>query len=316
MRRAVPALAVMLAAVASPGPGQPVRVEALLHDEGRASRLRNPDDLRVLVDDKPHAFEVGEAGPLAVAAVVDLSASVRGPLLAAVTSGLGRFFSGLAGTDRCALITFRRSVELHAGWEDSCSDAAAAVTELRSGGPSALNNALVLALGMLAEAPGRAVLVVFTDGVDGASWTRDLWPMVGIAGTSPMVLSVTAPAALARGGRVGGVYGTVNAEDFARRIEFQGRHVHSGDVDLRGLRNVDPFWVLEELGRRSGGGRNRTSGEPSDVEAALAGLGEEIGLRTPLVLEPDSGLEPGLHRIEVRSPEGEVRHRTAFVLSR
>ncbi len=313
MRRV--ALALLFAAVGAPGFGQEtVRVEALLHEDGRSSRLRNPAGLQLLVGEAPHAFEVAPGDePLAVAVVVDLSASVQGPLLAAVTSGVGSFLSGLAETDRCALLTFRRSVELLAGWEDSCADAAAAALELRGGGPSALNNALMLALGLLADAPGRPVLAVFTDGVDGASWTRDLWPMVGIAGAAPLTLSVTAPATLSRGGRVAGVYGTVSAEDFAQRIEFQGRHVHSGDVDLRGLRNVDPFWALEELARRSGGGLIRTSGEPGDVEAALAGLADEIALRTSLLFQPPPGLPPGIHPIQVQSPEGDVRHRTAFV---
>ncbi len=303
----------LLALVAVPAAAQPVRVEALLHEEGEFSRFANPAAVEVLVDDAAHSFEVEEPGPLAVAAVVDLSASVRGPMLEAVQSGLGSFFSGLGDADRCAVVSFRRSVELHAGWEDSCAHAAAAVAELKSGGPSALNNAIMLAMGLLAEAPGRPVLAIFTDGVDGASWSRDLWPMVAIAGASPMVLSVTAPAILARGGRVGGLYGAVSAEDFAQQIEFEGRNLRSGSVDLKGLRNVDPYWVLEELARRSGGVLVRTSGEPSDIRDALAGLSGEIGMRTPLVLTPDPALGAGFHEIAVRSPEGEVRHRTGFV---
>jgi len=140
--------------------------------------------------------------------------------------------------------------------------------------------------------------------------------MVGLAGVSPLVFSVTAPAVLSRGGRVGGVYGSVDAEDFSRQIQYEGRHVTSGDVEVRGLRNVDPFWVLDELGRRTGGALVRTGGEPSEVEEALAGLGEEIGFRTSLRFLPDPALEPGIHEIAVESLEGEVRHRTAFALPR
>ncbi len=293
---------------------QEVRVEVLLHDDGQPVRLRDPSALELIVDGRPQDFEIAEAEPLSVAAVVDLSSSVNPSLLAAVTAGLESFFSGLGETDRCAVIPFQRTVELHGGWEQACSEAVAALAGLRSGGPSALNGALTLALGLLAEAPGRPVLLLFTDGVDGASWARDLWPMVGLAGVSPLVFSVTAPAVLSRGGRMGGVYGSVNAEDFARQIRFEGRHVTSGDVVVRGLRNVDPFWVLEEMGRRTGGALVRTGGEPSEVEEALAGLSGEIAFRTSLRFLPEPALGPGTHEIVVESPEGEVRHRAAFVL--
>ena len=227
------------------------------------------DLLRRRRDDLPRPVWTG-AEPLSVVVVFDLSSSVVGDRLRGAIAGVQTLFSSLDGEDRCALLGFTRSVELHAGWDGTCADAAAAAAELRSGGPAAFNNALTLAFGLLADRPGRPVLVVFTDGVDGASWARDSWPLFAAAGVPPTVLAVTAPPNLTRSGRVGGTYGNISAQDLANQIEFEGRHLQDSERDLRGLRNVDPFWALTYLTAISGGQLVRTSGEAGEIESALA----------------------------------------------
>ena len=228
------------------------------------------DLLRRRRDDLRRPVWTGQE-PLSVVAVFDLSSSVSGARLRAAIAGVQALFSALDDEDRCALLGFTRSVELHAGWDGTCADAAVAAAALRSGGPAAFNNALTLAFGLLADRPGRPVLVIFTDGVDGASWARDSWPLFAAAGLPPTVLSVTAPPNLTRSGRVGGTYGSISAEDLANQIEFEGRHLQDSERDLRGLRNVDPFWALTYLAEISGGRLVRTSGEAGEIEAALAG---------------------------------------------
>ena len=111
-----------------------------------------------------------------------------------------------------------------------------------SGGPAAFNNALTLAFGLLADRPGRPVLVVFTDGVDGAVGLAISWPLFAAAGVPPALFAITAPPNLTRAGRVGGTYGNISADDLANQILFEGRHLQDSGRDLRGLRNVDPFW--------------------------------------------------------------------------
>ena len=229
------------------------------------------DLLRRRRDDMPRPVWTG-AEPLSVVAVFDLSSSVTGARLRAAAAGVSALFSSLDEEDRCALVGFTRSVELHAGWDGTCTDAAAAVGELRSGGPAALNNALTLAFGLLADVPGRPVLVVFTDGVDGASWARDAWPLFAAGAVPPTVLAVTAPPNLTRSGRVGGLYGSIGADDLANQIVFEGRNLQDSGRDLRGLRNVDPFWVLTQLAEISEGLLVRTAGDAGEIEAALAGL--------------------------------------------
>ena len=228
------------------------------------------DLLRRRRDDLPRPVWTGQE-PLSVVVVFDLSSSVSGARLRSAVAGVEALFSALDAEDRCALLAFTRSVELHAGWDGTCADAAAAAAELRSGGPAAFNNALTLAFGLLADRPGRPVLVVFTDGVDGASWARDSWPLFAAAGVPPTVLAITAPPNLTRSGRVGGTYGSISAEDLANQITFEGRHLQDEGRDMRGLRNVDPFWALTYLAAISGGQLVRTSGEAGEIESALAG---------------------------------------------
>ncbi|MDE2970948.1 MAG: VWA domain-containing protein [Acidobacteriota bacterium] len=227
------------------------------------------DLLRRRRDDLPRPVWTGQE-PLSVAVVFDLSSSVSGARLRSAVAGVEALFSALDEEDRCALLAFTRSVELHAGWDGTCADAAAAAAGLRSGGPAAFNNALTLAFGLLADRPGRPVLVVFTDGVDGASWARDSWPLFAAAGVPPTVLAITAPPNLTRSGRVGGTYGSISADDLANQITFEGRHLQDEGRDMRGLRNVDPFWALTYLTAISGGQLVRTSGEAGEIESALA----------------------------------------------
>ncbi len=213
--------------------------------------------------------------PLSLVAILDLSSSVSGASLAAATAGLRTLFSSLdANRDRCALLGFTRSVELHAGWDGTCADAAAATSELRAGGPAAFNNALTLALGLLANAPGRPVLVVFTDGADGASWARDTWPLFAAGAVPPTLLAVTAPPAVSASGRVGGGAGHISADDLWTRIS--GSSPQEPGRGLRALRNVDPFWILTYLADVSGGQLIRTSGDPGEIEAAFPALLEAL----------------------------------------
>ena len=231
---------------------------------------RVPPELLRSQEELPRPVWTGEE-PLYVLGVADLSSSVSGARLRALTSGLSALFGSLEADDRCALLTFTRSVELHAGWDGTCADAIAALEGLRSGGPAALNNALTLAFGLLANVPGRPVLVIFTDGVDGASWARDAWPLFAAGAVPPTVLSVTAPPSLTGSGRVGGLYGSIGAEELAHQITFEGRHVQDSGRDLRGLRNSDPFWVLTQLAESSEGQIVRTSGDAEEIEDALSG---------------------------------------------
>ena len=292
------------------GAGDEVRVEVYAHRDGEVMSLHDPRPLRLLVDGESASFEWSPDEPLAVAAVLDLSSSVSGDRLEAVITGFQEFLSGLGDKDRCAVIAFTRTVIQHAGWNATCAEAADAVSKLVSGGPAARNNGVMLALGLLADAPGRPVLAMFTDGDDGASWTPDLWPMIAIRGIAPMVLAVTAPAAVRGGGRVRGAYDLVNDDGFALRWRYEGRFVQVEELDLEGMRSVNPFQSLVDLGNATGGGVISTNGDPEAIQREIAALGSAIAARLSLRFRPPPGFEPGQHTILVETDVGEAIHRT------
>ena len=295
------------------GAGDEVRIEVYAHRDGEVMTLHDPRPLRLLVDGEPASFEWSPDEPLAVAVVMDLSSSVSGDRLDAVLAGFASFLSGLGEQDRCAVVSFTRTVIQHAGWDGTCTDAAEAVSKLVSGGPAALHNGVMLALGLLANAPGRPVLALFTDGEDGASWTSDGWPMIAARGIAPMVLAVTAPAAARGGGRLRGAYDLVNDDGFALRWKYEGRFVQVEELDLGGMRSVESFQTLADLGRATGGGVIRTTGEPDEIQQEIAALQDAIDARLSLRFRPPPGFAPGSHTIEVETDVGEAVHRTELL---
>ena len=304
-------------AVAQGGAGNDseVRIEVFVHnDEGDPIQLRDPRPLRLFVDGTPTDFDWTPDEPLAVAAVLDLSSSVSGDRLDAVIGGFRSFLSGLGDDDRCAVLSFTRSVVLHAGWDESCAEAAEGLGALVSGGPSAHNSGVMLALGLLADAPGRPVLALFSDGEDGASWAADGWPLIATSGIAPMVLAVTAPAVTRSQGRLRGAYARMDAqEDIAVRWRYEGRFVQIENWDLGGMRSVDPFQVLEDLATSTGGGVIRADGSPESIEREIASLGAAIEDRLSLRYRPPRGFTAGTHEIRVESDVGNTVHRTQLL---
>lgn len=314
------ALAALLASTPSAAAQEParsgdeVRIEVYAHREGAIFPLHDPRPLALFIDGEPADFDWTPDEPLAVAAVLDLSSSVAGDRLEAVVAGFQDFLSGLASHDRCALIGFTRTVIQRAGWDETCAEAAEVLPELVSGGPAARNNAVMLAMGLLADAPGRPVLALFTDGDDGASWTPDGWPMIASRGIAPMFLSVTAPAAARGGGQLRGAYNRVsNEEDLAVSWRYEGRFVQIEERDLEGMRSVDPFQALAELGTATGGGVIRTDGDPDAIRREIASLKNAIDARVSLRFRPPPGFTPGSHAIRVESDVGEVVHPTELL---
>lgn len=293
-----------------------VRIEVFVHDQGKVARVHDPRPLRLFVDGESASFEWTPDEPLAVAAVVDLSSSVSGDRLDAVIAGFRSFLGGLGEEDRCVVVSFTRSVHQHAGWDGTCAEATEGLSGLVSGGPAARNNGVMLALGLLANAPGRPVLAMFTDGEDGASWTPARWPMIASRGIAPMVLAVTAPATARGGGRLRGAYNRVSdGEDMAVSWRYEGRFVQIEERDLGGMRSVDPFQTLVDLGNATGGGVIRTNGDPEAIEREIASLREAIDARLSLRFRPPPGFGGGSHTIRVESDVGEAVHRAELVWS-
>ena len=97
------------------------------------------------------------------------------------------------------------------------------------------------------------------------------------------------------------------------RWRYEGRFVQTEEVDLEGLRSVDFFESLAELGRATGGGVIRTNGDPQALREAIASLGRSIDARLSLRFRPPPGFAAGSHSIRVETAVGEAVHPTELL---
>jgi len=153
-----------------------VRVDVLVSDRGRPVRGLGPADFEIL--DSGVRQEVDFVGfeqlPLSVVLALDGSASISPEQFGNLRDGGRAVVGQLKPEDRAALLTFVDAVTLRQPLTGDAARVVAALdrmerSTLASGG-TALADTCFTAMTMLDDDPGRALLIVFTDGVDTSSW--------------------------------------------------------------------------------------------------------------------------------------------------
>jgi VWFA-related protein len=149
-----------------------VRVDVLVTDEGQPVRGLGPADFEIADNGVPQQVDLVsfEQIPLNVILALDMSDSVTGDRLDHLRDA-GRLLLGeLRRDDQAALVTFSHSVRLGA---DLTPDAVAVRTALDAAvasGDTALIDGAYAAITLGESDAGRALLIVFSDGVDTSSW--------------------------------------------------------------------------------------------------------------------------------------------------
>ena len=106
--------------------------------------------------------------PIDVTMLLDVSASVSGPVLDELRRALRQVRSDLTPADRLRLVAFNMSVRRLMDFGES-ADVDRAIASVQSGGSSAVFDGLAVAL-TAADAPGRRRLIIlFSDGQDSSS---------------------------------------------------------------------------------------------------------------------------------------------------
>ncbi|MBS1817617.1 MAG: VWA domain-containing protein [Acidobacteria bacterium] len=153
-----------------------VRLDALITEGGQPVTGLTAADLDVLDNGVRQTLEYVSLDqiPVNVVFVLDMSESVSGRVL----DELRRAVRGVAGSlrdrDQSALITFSHRVALTSGLSEDSRTLAASLSALAPGGGTALIDAMYASLWVAAPDPGRAVVIVFSDGLDTSSWlTRE-----------------------------------------------------------------------------------------------------------------------------------------------
>ena len=107
--------------------------------------------------------------PASVCLVMDTSASMRGNNLAAAKLAAGAFIANLKPDDKAALLEFKNGYNVKQGFSADRAGLQTAISSMSSGGGTALWDAVIKAVAMTKDQPGRRAIVALTDGDDGAS---------------------------------------------------------------------------------------------------------------------------------------------------
>jgi Ca-activated chloride channel homolog len=155
-----------------------VRVDVLVTDRekgGTAVLGLKPSDFEVLDNGVPQQVDLVsfEQIPLNVVLALDMSESVSGDRLEQLRDASAKLLNGLTKDDQAGLVAFTQRVVLGSKLTKDVDAVRSAMTPLDDAGDTAVIDATYAAM-MLGESDvGRGLVIVFSDGVDTASWLTD-----------------------------------------------------------------------------------------------------------------------------------------------
>jgi Ca-activated chloride channel family protein len=149
-----------------------VRVDVLVTEDGRPVQGLKPADFQVFDNGVLQRVDLAsfEEIPLNVMLALDLSASLSGERLDHLRAASRALLDGLTHDDRAGLITFGQAIVLRAQLGADLARVRAALDEADGSGNTALIDATYAGMVMGQSDAGRSLLLVFSDGVDTASW--------------------------------------------------------------------------------------------------------------------------------------------------
>jgi Ca-activated chloride channel homolog len=174
---ALPLLLVPAAGVETQSPAfsakvEAVRVDVLVTDKAQTVLGLGPADFEILDNGVGQQVDLVSFDqiPLNVILAFDMSDSVAGERLEQLRAAGSAVVNGLKPADQSALVTFSHLVSLRAALTRDVSAIRSALDTAASSGDTALVDGSYAAM-MLGESdPGRALVIVFSDGVDTSSW--------------------------------------------------------------------------------------------------------------------------------------------------
>ena len=151
-----------------------VRVDVLVTDNGEAIRGLGPADFELSDNGVPQTVELVSFDqiPLNVILALDMSDSVAGDRLEQLRRAGSGLLAALKKDDQAALVTFSHAVQLGAKLTTDVASVRAALAAAVSSGQTALVDGTYAGIMVGESDAGRALLIVFSDGVDTSSWLR------------------------------------------------------------------------------------------------------------------------------------------------
>jgi VWFA-related protein len=151
-----------------------VRVDILVTDGGQPVRGLGAGDFEIRDNGVLQQIELVsfEQIPLNVVLALDMSDSVAGARLERLLSAGNAILGGLQKNDQAGLVTFSQSVQLGAKLSGHVAPVREALSRASGKGETSLIDGTFAAMQIGESDAGRALLIIFSDGLDTASWLR------------------------------------------------------------------------------------------------------------------------------------------------
>jgi len=212
--------------------------------------------------------------PLSVQLVLDVSESVSGRRLKRLIAAANGLLTALRPGDRAGLVTFSHMLLVPIEMTADLAAVRAALGGIGGDGRTALRDAVQLALAKTDDSESRRMVLVFTDGVDSASWLSEK-AIIESARRAAVVIHVVRVAA--------------RDEEYERAF---GRWTGGTNAKL-----------VEELTEASGG-RVWSAASEDDLERLFTRALDEMRARYVLTFTPPRPVRPGWHELKVRLRRG------------
>jgi VWFA-related protein len=169
-----------------------VRIDVLATDRGRPIAGLTAADFEVRDNGVLQTVDLAtQAGAIHVVQVLDTSGSVHGPTLRQLKDAAAAGSGMLRPGDRMSLLTFSERILLHA---HAAADPVAirqAIEGMTEGGRTSLLDAVYAGLAFATPDQGRSLVIVYSDGLDNASWLSH-WNIAGAVDRSDVVIYTVA----------------------------------------------------------------------------------------------------------------------------
>jgi len=219
-----------------------------------------------------------EKVPLDVTLVLDASTSVVGRRLDRLQSAATRLLAGLRPGDRAGLLTFSQRVTREQPLTTDLKAVASGIGRIKGLGSTALHDAVFAGLLQPPAADRRAVLVLFSDGLDNISWLSSKQLLDAAKRSSAIVYAVA----------------EANLATPARELDVAKALVKDLTADTGGR----AWWVPD----------------PEQFGAAFGQILQDITTRYVLVYQPGGAPDDSWHTISVKlvGARGEVSARSGY----
>jgi VWFA-related protein len=290
------ACAIALAAAAAFGQQTPVfrvsvervRLDALVTAGGRPLEGLTAADFDVLDNGVPQRVDVATtAGDVTMVLVLDTSGSVEGTRLEHLVAASQTVVDLLNPGDTALLITFSDRLALSTWSVRSPAAVRAALVGAQASGHTAMWDALFAGLSFASGDSGRSLVLLFTDGIENASWLTEKMVTESLKRTESVVCAVNPVIDLRQDSP---------AQRSQNTLSAAGRMLLWKVVEQTGGSLLEADWS-EKLSQQ------------------FASIVREFRSRYLLLYEPAGvGRDDGWHRVEVRvkSRSAKVRVRPGY----